>query len=575
MEKCWLIGRLAGRAGLFLRRFITAPGYFLRLMDAKVPDRLLIAPQDIRTADPTVASEIYAGYFAFAGKVVNTHGHLPFEITTQEPEWERALNGFGWLRHLRAADSALANTNARALVDDFLTHSGKPKEGPAWEARVTIRRLLSFLAQSPMILDGADHDFYRRFMRGLMRAQLNLERELSVELFGEQRLLAAIALAELGLCAQGGSTNQRKSTKLLAEELDHQILPDGGHITRNPATLIRLLLDLLPLRQAYAARAVSAPPQLLNAIDRMLPMLRLLRHGDGTLALFNGMGVTAPDLLATVLAYDDVRAQPMINAPYSGYQRIEGGNSVLIIDAGRAPPAEFSALAHAGCLSFEFSASNQRLIVNCGSPDPIRATARAPARVTAAHSTLIVDDTSSCRFAKSQGLESCFAGQILSGPRRVAVDRQQLPKRTRMRFAHDGYADRFGLIHERRVALSIDGFALEGEDRLKPAPGVANAQPHPYAVRFHIHPSVQLEGGIVTGAVLLTLPDGQRWTFTSADAPIAIEESIFFAAADGPHACEQIVIYGDSQQQPRLGWSLRRYDQDAWASDEPLGNSET
>ena len=33
-------------------------------------DRLVIAPQDLRTADATRASEIYAGRFAFAGKVV-------------------------------------------------------------------------------------------------------------------------------------------------------------------------------------------------------------------------------------------------------------------------------------------------------------------------------------------------------------------------------------------------------------------------------------------------------------------------------------------------------------------------
>lgn len=540
---------------------MSAPGHSLALVNATPPERLLIAPQDIRTADPTVASEIYAGYFALAGKVVNTHGRLPFEITLQDPEWERALNGFGWLRHLRAADSALANRNARALVDDFLTHTGKPKPGPAWEPRVVIRRLLAFLAQSPMILEGADHEFYRRFMRGLMRAEFFLHRELSAGLAGEQRLLAAIALAEYGLCAKGGNANQRKTTKFLAEELDRQILPDGGHITRNPAALIRLLLDLLPLRQAYAARAVAPPPQLLNAIDRMLPMLRLLRHGDGTLALFNGMGVTAPDLLATVLAYDDVRAQPLTNAPYSGYQRIEAGNSVIVIDAGPPPPADFSTLAHAGCLAFEFSTGIQRLIVNCGAPDATRLAARAPARATAAHSTLVIADTSSCRFAKNQGLEARFAEQILAGPKRVAIERQQLPNRVRMRFAHDGYVSRFGLIHERRLSLSMDGFSLEGEDRLRPAAGTTEA--HSYAVRFHIHPGVELQSALEDRAVVLTLPDQQRWIFASPDAPIAIEESIFFAAADGVRACEQIVIYGDAHNQPRIAWSIRRFDEDA------------
>ena len=43
-------------------------------------ERLLIAPQDLRTADGTRASEIYAGRFAFAGKVVISDGRSPFEV---------------------------------------------------------------------------------------------------------------------------------------------------------------------------------------------------------------------------------------------------------------------------------------------------------------------------------------------------------------------------------------------------------------------------------------------------------------------------------------------------------------
>ena len=64
-------------------------------------DRLLIAPQDLRTADPTRASEIYAGRFAFAGKVVICDGRSPFEVDPPSEEWSDQLLGFGWLRHLR------------------------------------------------------------------------------------------------------------------------------------------------------------------------------------------------------------------------------------------------------------------------------------------------------------------------------------------------------------------------------------------------------------------------------------------------------------------------------------------
>ncbi|QXX75760.1 hypothetical protein MHY1_02591 [Methylovirgula sp. HY1] len=545
-----------------MRRIVSWPAYLVTLLRANVSDQLLVAPQDIRTADATIAADIYSGYFAFAGKIVNTHGRLPFEIAPQHLEWERSLNGFGWLRHLRAADSPLAKANARALVDDFLAHAGKPDNRSAWEPRIVARRLLSFLSQSPMILDGADHGFYRRFMRGLARAQHFLEHELATGLTGEDRLLVAIALAELSLCAQSPPARQRHSTKLLAQELELQILPDGGHISRNPDALIRLLLDLLPLRQVYAAQAVPPPPQLLNAIDRILPMLRLLRHGDGTLALFNGMGVTAPDLLATVLAYDDARALPLTNAPYTGYQRLEAGASILIIDTGRPPPADFSTLAHAGSLSFEWSVGPQKLIVNCGAPGPLHTAARTPARATAAHSTIVVADTSSCHFAGEHGLESWFKDQVLAGPTHIPVERQQLPECVRMSLAHDGYVSRFGLIHHRLLTLSDDGLRLDGEDSLRPAVRAKNLPDYPYAMRFHIHPAVHLQSVLDDSAVLLTLPDTSRWIFDTPDARISVEESIYFAAADGPRANQQIVIYGDTAQTTQIAWTFRRFDED-------------
>src|SRR3979409_868240 len=87
-------------------------------------DRLLIAPQDLRTADGTRASEIYSGRFAFAGKVVGSAARAPFEIAPPSEEWEAGLLGFGWLRHLRAAESGITRANARALVDEWISLQG-------------------------------------------------------------------------------------------------------------------------------------------------------------------------------------------------------------------------------------------------------------------------------------------------------------------------------------------------------------------------------------------------------------------------------------------------------------------
>ena len=65
--------------------------------------------------------------------------------------------------------------------------------------------------------------------------------------------------------------------------------------------------------------------------------------------------------------------------------------------------------AHAGCLSFELSARNHRIVVNCGLPGTSRETWRQVARASAAHSTVVFNDTSSCRFLTSESLKPSSA----------------------------------------------------------------------------------------------------------------------------------------------------------------------
>jgi uncharacterized heparinase superfamily protein len=359
-----LIGRRVFRS--LLGRINTHPLLRWRYGSGKT-DRLLIAPQDLRTADATRASEIYSGRFAFAGKVVICDRRSPFEMMPPSDEWAVILLSFAWLRHLRAADSAITRANARALIDDWITIQGK-WHPLGWRNDILSRRVLCWLSQAPFVLQDADARFYRRFIRSLSRQVRYLRRTLKHSREGLPRLQALMALNYASLCLQGQSGSLRSNARRLIEELRAQILPDGGHISRNPGTLIEILADLLPLRQLFSARNLQPPQAINNAIDRMMPMLRFFRHADGNFAQFNGMGPTPVDLLATVLAYDDARGAPLSNAPHSGYQRLEAAQTALIVDIGRPPPMAVSQEAHAGCLSFELAWKQHRLVVNCGLP---------------------------------------------------------------------------------------------------------------------------------------------------------------------------------------------------------------
>ena len=548
------IARRAFRS--LITRINTHPLLRWRYGSAKT-DRLVIAPQDLRTADATRAAEIYAGRFAFAGKVVICDRRSPFEMTPPSDEWAVILLNFAWLRHLRAADSAITRANARSLIDEWITLQGS-WHPLGWRLDILSRRLVCWLSQAPFVLQDADARFYRRFIRSLSRQVRYLRSSLKETRDGLPRLQALIALNYATLCLQDQSGHLRADTRRLVDELRRQILPDGGHISRNPGVPIELLVELLPLRQLFSARHLQPPAAINNAIDRMMPMLRFFRHADGNFAQFNGMGPTPVDLLATVLAYDDARGTPVSNAPHSGYQRIEAGNSALLMDTGKPPPLVVSQEAHAGCLSFELSWKAHRLVVNCGLPAANKENWRQVARATPAHSTVTFNDRSSCRFFEP--LRKLLGGiAIVSGPRNLRVDRVEEPDGVLLRASHDGYAPDFGVTHTRVIKLSPDGRALDGEDSFRPADGRAlpARAADEYAIRFHLHPAVKANRLTDGRGVILLLPDKQLWSFSTYGETVEIEESVFLAGPDGPRRAVQIVIYGHAGEHPVVRWSLR------------------
>ncbi len=554
-----LSGLILGR---FARTTLSRLGGGSAVMSRLVPgrsDRLLIAPPDLRTTDATRALEIYAGRFVFAGKIVTCYGRSIFELEPPSDDWDAALLGFGWLRHLRAADSALTRANARSLIEDWLSYPGR-KRAMAWRADVLARRIISFLSQAPLVIGDSDNRFYRRYLRAIERDVRRLRMSTLEISDGVPRLQVLVALCYASLCLANQTRTIKAATRRLSDELQRQILPDGGHVSRNPGALIELLADLLPLRQTFTARNVPPPPALLNAIDRMMPMLRFFRHGDGSFALFNGMSTAPSDLVATLLAYDDTHGAPLASMPHSGYQRMDAEGTVLIMDTGAPPPTSVSHEAHAGCLSFELSHRSHRIVVNCGMPNNGRDNWRAFARSTPAHSTVTCHDASSCQFIERGAMKRLLQGApIVSGPSHVEVAREVIENGTMLSTSHDGYARAFGVIHSRTVMLAPDGMRLDGEDRLEPAHGarIKNASDD-YAIRFHLHPAIKASRLSDGRGVMLVLPNREVWTFETPDDKVQLEDSVFLAATDGPRRTSQIVIRQTVREAAHIRWSFAR-----------------
>nr|CAD6429886.1 heparinase [Rhizobium sp. Q54] len=522
-----------------------------------VPDRLIVAPTDLHSVDPFVADEIAQGRFPLAGTLLDTEGRSPFDVDLPTPAFAERLHSFAWLRHIRADRTAEACARARTITATWIAGYGRRPRGIAWRPHVVAERVIAWLSHSTIVLQGAEAGFYRRFMRSLayqVRYLRRLVRGLPRE---EARLRIRIALAMASVAMPTRNAYIRREGSRLDRELERQILPDGGHVSRNPRAILDLLLDLLPLRQTYINLGHDIPSKLIPAIDRMYPALRFFRHQDGDLALFNGATSTPASELISVLRYDETAGKPFKSLPHMNYHRLAAGGTVLLIDTGKSLSPELSQRAHAGCLAFEMSAGRHRFIVNSGAPKFAPREYRQLARSTAAHSAVTLNDTSSSRVVRSRVCST----SILAGIEEVEAERwEDAYGNDWLRGIHDGYRRIFGYLHEREIGLSSQGNKIKGRDRLfRPEEAGGPADPVQATARFHVHPAITLseQDG---ETVLLVAPDGEAWQFSAPGLPVVIEEDLFFADASGVRPSQQIVIAFSVPDVCDIRWMLRRLE---------------
>ena len=448
------------------------------------------------------------------------------------PGWLAAWHGFGWLADLISVGAA-ARDPARALVQSWLA------DNAAWHPR----RLALGCRRRPASSPGScisTRSPAREVDRALRRAMLasiaaqvrHLSRTAAWELAGAARLRALKGLIG-GLAALGGSEKRiSRALQALERELPIQILPDGGHRSRNPSVQLAVLRDLIDLRAVLRAAHVEVPAAVAagdrahGADAAVLPPWRsparaVQRFGRGG----RGHRRSRPDPLGDRAAIRRRRRR------MPGSSACRPGKSLVLVDTGKPPPRGFDEDAHAGTLSFELSQGRERIIVNCGGYRGAKPAWRRVARASAAHSVLVVGDTNSTEIRADGALgrtpgTRCAA----SAPKTAGINGSRRPMTaTASAFRPDLCA--------RSCILAADGEDLRGEDKLTGRAGAA------FAVRFHLHPAVEASLVEEGGGALLRLPSGAVWRLRAAGAEMSLGESIYLGAGE-LRKTQQVVLSG-------------------------------
>ncbi len=277
--------------------------------------------------------------------------------------------------------------------------------------------------------------------------------------------------------------------------------------------------------------------------------------GDGALSSWQGGNPGDPARLAALVDGCGLRSRPLRVARGWGYQRLSALGTIVVVDAAPPPGARIAAIGCASTLALEMSDGSQRLVVNCGGPGQSESAlsdelVRA-LRTTAAHSTLVLDDTNSTAILPD--------GSLGKGVTDVAIERSEDNDCSRLEAAHDGYVKGFGLLHQRRLSLGNDGKEVRGEDRLIAKGRRKIREAAPYAIRFHLAPEVEATITADGMGAILRSPGAPPWNFRCRGAMLQLEESLFVDGHGRLQQIVQLVVVGEvSAIGGEIAWQFRR-----------------
>jgi uncharacterized heparinase superfamily protein len=491
-------------------------------------EELISALGEFRPTDRETVLEMMQGRYLLASKLVDTHGVSPFSVEVDHPDWLDDLHAFAWLRHFRDARSDEERRFARTLALDWVGRVGN-FDRETWNLSLCARRVLNWLRHFSILVDGASMEQVATLSRSLSTQIQSLKLRGALATEPVDGLLVAIALVGVSLCMDRGESEVASRLRRVHRLLEEQVDDDGLHRSRSARVQLRILIELVTIRQGLRQAHEQYANEFADMLESMHRAFDAISLGTGEPGYFNGTGQLPHDLIVAVQAQSPARARATGVA--GGYGRLISGRAIVVADSGLVPPPEYARRAHAGALAFEFSYGRDLVVCNCGPAPAGLEGNEALFRQGIAHSAPTINALSAAQLVATGPL----AGRLvpIGADPEIAVNEadQSLFLRTH------GYDARFGVTLERHLTLLAEGKTLVGQDRLiHNRPHVSGA----CAIRFHLgHQTAVADGGDL---LRLKLNSGAVWTFLWEGAEMRIEDSVRQSSYFGFHRTKQIVL---------------------------------
>jgi len=456
------------------------------------------------------------------------------------------LNSFFWLFSL---DLKSSKKDIQGVILQWIDQNHK-YNSKGWEVDILAKRIISWTSNSRLTYEDCSTEYKNKF-NAIIKKQINhLINEIEQSESVDDKMIGCAAIILTGLSYKDKNQYLKVGLNLLKKLIKFSFDNDGFPKSRSIRQLCFYLKYFILIREWFKESQNEIPDFINENIYYLGQAYAFCWQNNKVDLLFNGNNETNNVDFEQYLKKLGYSFKNQVNE-LGGYVALNSKKTSLIMDVGPSPDKRFSSNYQAGSLSFEIISNGKKLICNSGYFQNHNHQLNNLSKSSAIHSTLILDDRSSCKFNKTKNESS----KILLGLKILQKSIVYEKNYWKINASHDGYLKQYGIVHEREIEFYPEQIKFIGHDKIIFKNAIKNLK---FEIRFHLEPNIKIMKTQDNKSILIDL-DGEGWKFNSDNNNMNIDNGLYFGIKNSFIDNQNIVISGmTNDENQTIKWEITK-----------------
>jgi uncharacterized heparinase superfamily protein len=508
-----------------------------------------ITPSTISSLNYCPSPNFLDSFIKYEKKKINIENYSLNKIWNNKNLKEKhykSLNSFFWLFSL---DLKSSKKDTQNVILQWINNNHR-YNSKSWEFDIIAKRIIAWTSNSRLTYEDGDTDYKDNFNKIIKKQTNHLINEITKSKWVDDKMIGCAAIILTGLSYQDKDGHLKTGLNLLRKLAKSSFDNDGFPKSRSIRQLCFYLKYFILIREWFKESQNEIPDFINENIYYLGQAYAFTWQGNKVDLLFNGNHETNNSDFDHYLKKFGYTFKSQINE-LGGYANLNNKKNSLIMDIGSSPDKKFSSNYQAGALSFEIISNGKKLICNSGYFQDQNHQLNDLSKSSAIHSTLILDDRSSCKFTKTKNENSKISQGLKILKKNIVFEKNYW----KINAAHDGYLKQYGIIHEREIEFYPEKLKFVGLDKIISRNNIKDLK---FEIRFHLKPYIKTMKTQDNKSILIDL-DGEGWKFKSENNNINIDNGLYFGRKDYFVDNQNIVISGmTNDKNQTIKWEITK-----------------